>query len=235
MLVVIDTLAMYGAGADENSARDVGQMIQGIKKISGQTGAACLLLHHTGKQSPENERGSSALRGAADSMFFLLPEHGDTATLRCAKMKDLERPQDMPLVIRKVGLDDGGSSCVISSQNCMGAPLVSPSIFNEKQRRILEQLSTLPLAEGASYSLLHRSTELPNSTFNRALDVVVSRGFVIKEGEGRRCVYRITEAGKSVIAPILPSYSHDTPGSVQLHSLPLPGSLEPGVNGRGGG
>lgn len=62
-LLVIDTAARSMVGGDENSARDVGMF---IAAIDGQNAGTRLVVHHAGKAG--DERGSSALRGAADMM-----------------------------------------------------------------------------------------------------------------------------------------------------------------------
>lgn len=75
-LIVIDTLARCFVGGDENSAQDMGRLVQAITYLKRETGAAVLLLHHCGKPGDGysrklSERGSSALRGAAESMIRL--------------------------------------------------------------------------------------------------------------------------------------------------------------------
>ncbi len=68
-LVVVDTLARSFVGADENAARDAGRLVEAAERIRHETDAAILFLHHCGKKGVD-ERGSSALRGAADTMIF---------------------------------------------------------------------------------------------------------------------------------------------------------------------
>ena len=60
-LLVVDTMARTMVGGDENSARDVGLF---IAALDGQSVGTRLVVHHAGKGG--DERGSSALRGAAD-------------------------------------------------------------------------------------------------------------------------------------------------------------------------
>ena len=69
VLVILDTLATCMDG-DENSSKDMSLAIAAAKRIIGVTGATVILVHHTGKKGVE-ERGSSALRGAADTMMLV--------------------------------------------------------------------------------------------------------------------------------------------------------------------
>ncbi|MGI8800623.1 MAG: AAA family ATPase [Solirubrobacteraceae bacterium] len=63
-LLVVDTMARSMVGADENSAKDVGLFLHELGRLPVATR---LLVHHTGKDGV-TERGSGALRGAADVM-----------------------------------------------------------------------------------------------------------------------------------------------------------------------
>lgn len=68
-LVIIDTLAASLAGeGDENSNRDMSKYLHGAKRIGQETGAAVLIIHHTGRDpNATMERGASALRGNVDT------------------------------------------------------------------------------------------------------------------------------------------------------------------------
>lgn len=68
-LVILDTLASSLAGeGDENSNRDMSKYLHGAKRIAQQTGAAVLIIHHTGRDpNATMERGASALRGNVDT------------------------------------------------------------------------------------------------------------------------------------------------------------------------
>lgn len=94
-LLVIDTLHSATAGADENSARDMGVALTLAKAAVTELGCAVLLVHHTNKNGTA-ERGSSALRGAMDCMIEISPvgESGTKAVMRCAKLKDGEAWKD---------------------------------------------------------------------------------------------------------------------------------------------
>ncbi len=67
VLVVVDTVARALAGGDENDGRDMGTLIRGCDLIRQETGAAVLLIHHSGKDSTRGARGHSSLRAAVDT------------------------------------------------------------------------------------------------------------------------------------------------------------------------
>lgn len=65
-LIVLDTLSRWHKG-DENSNKDMGQVLAALDLIARQTGAAVLVLHHVGKQSAREGRQQEqqATRGAS--------------------------------------------------------------------------------------------------------------------------------------------------------------------------
>lgn len=68
-LIVIDTLARAMAGANENDAAAVSEVMTSAAAIQAETGAAVLFVHHPGKDSNKGMRGSSALLAAADTVI----------------------------------------------------------------------------------------------------------------------------------------------------------------------
>ena len=97
-LIVVDTFARASVGGDENSARDVGLAIDALDYIYREYGTSSLVLHHSNKAG-HGERGSSAIRGAADATWEVMPGiDGDLLLgfeVHCRKMKDAEPPNKM--------------------------------------------------------------------------------------------------------------------------------------------
>ena len=85
-LLVVDTFHSATVGAEENSATDTGFVLAALKMAQKALGCAVMLLHHTNKNGSA-ERGSSALRGAMDSMIGIA-ECGHKFQLSCEKLKD---------------------------------------------------------------------------------------------------------------------------------------------------
>lgn len=103
-LMVIDTFARASVGGDENSARDVGLAIDALDTMWREHHVSSLVIHHSNK-SGGTERGSSAIRGAADATWEVQPGiEGDRylgATAFCRKMKDAEPPQSVIFQLRQ--------------------------------------------------------------------------------------------------------------------------------------
>lgn len=69
-LIIFDTLARCMPGLDENSARDMGLVVEGLTRLAERVpSAAIMFVHHTGKGVGSEMRGSSALIGGVDLNF----------------------------------------------------------------------------------------------------------------------------------------------------------------------
>lgn len=171
-LIVIDTMARCMAEGDENSAKDVGLLIANLDKIRHTFSCATLVIHDGNKSNQCVERGSSALRGAADTMLSLTRTGGDLQ-LRCEKQKDGAQFKTQILRLEVVALDDGSTSCVVRN---LGIPSVSgTSAINDKNKiEILRILADFP--DGLSYTDLAdkfmASTGRSKSTFDRSRDAL---------------------------------------------------------------
>lgn len=61
-LLIIDTLNRASGGADENSSKDMGDILDATKMLQSQLGGTVLLIHHSGKDITRGLRGHSSLR-----------------------------------------------------------------------------------------------------------------------------------------------------------------------------
>jgi hypothetical protein len=103
-LIVIDTLNQTAAGADENSAQDMGRYIGSMKLLRELTGATVVVVHHSGKDRDKGPRGSSALPGGFDTIVEVhRPDAcGMAINVRVYKQKDEEKDPPMSFVLEKV-------------------------------------------------------------------------------------------------------------------------------------
>jgi len=75
-LVVIDTLATYMLGVDENDAGSVSRPLHGLRRLQQETGAALLVVAHAPKSENNGRiaaktRGSNAITAAASTLMVL--------------------------------------------------------------------------------------------------------------------------------------------------------------------
>ncbi|KIN73561.1 AAA family ATPase [Sulfitobacter guttiformis] len=70
-LIVFDTLNRMLGVCDENSSTVIGSVLASAGRIAAETNAAVLMIHHTGKGNSSTPRGSSAIEGNADNLYYL--------------------------------------------------------------------------------------------------------------------------------------------------------------------
>ncbi len=108
-LIVLDTLARNFFG-DENSAKEMGQFIEGVEETRRDCGCAVWIIHHANvSQENRRERGSAALRAAMFAMFHISDprptKNGMSVNFECDRMKDGEIPDAMRVDLHKVDLE----------------------------------------------------------------------------------------------------------------------------------
>lgn len=82
-LIILDTFARMSGGLEENSSKDMGAAVTRMDKVRRTSGAAVMVVHHTGRGSTHS-RGSTAINGAMDSEVLL--------TLATPKTQDEDAP-----------------------------------------------------------------------------------------------------------------------------------------------
>lgn len=117
-LVIIDTLARAIAG-DENSATDMGQLVECADWIREHYPGCCVLLvHHTGHGNKGRARGSSAFYSALDSEVVMKTLKSGDVQMFSTKEKDWDKPRPLQFRRHKVeitvpGLDEPASTLVL--------------------------------------------------------------------------------------------------------------------------
>lgn len=182
-LLIIDTLAMGMVGLDENSARDVGVFMASCRALIRRTGTALLLVHHTGK-SGVVERGSTAIRGNADTMIKL-SNADDLVFMECAKTKD-----EAPFPARYIKLVEFQESLI---------PMPSDKVVRDEatitpnQARLLDVLLLETSIDGLSQRDMAEATGLSLGAVQRALSNLIRKKLVKKGKTG----YVRAESGES--------------------------------------
>ena len=190
LLVVFDTFARCMPGGDENSARDVGLAIANADRVRKETGAAVLLVHHTNK-SGESERGSTALRGAADTMISVKSDDG-AVVVSCDKQKEAEAFAKLALRLHSVL-----ESCILTTDT--GSAQQSAGVVSQNEREALESLTSIYIGEGTSTSTWLKASKMHERAFYRAVKPLVEKGLVTQEKVGRSTLNTPTLRGQAAI------------------------------------
>jgi hypothetical protein len=182
-LVVIDTLARCMVGADENSAKDCGIVVDVLTQLRECTpgGRGVILgVHHTGKDG-KTFRGSSVFEAGADTVYSVTKDAG-LITLNREKRKD-----GSPVDHHEFKLDpiEGTGSCVISVHRGVDKP--------ERAQRLLSTFVHHFPQTGASKKELRDVAEMSAGTFHRALSDLLESGDLVNEGTAKRPFYRAAD------------------------------------------
>jgi hypothetical protein len=103
-LIVLDTMHRNMNG-DENSSQDIATFINNIDNYFTPTGAAVLIVHHSGHNQKDRSRGSSSIRAAMDAEFSTV-KTSTGIVFSCSKSKDFEPLPPMHFSLKTVPLED---------------------------------------------------------------------------------------------------------------------------------
>lgn len=116
-LIVIDTLNASAPDVDENSSKDMGRVVDGMKKLAAAVQGFVLMVAHEGLNTPGRARGSSVQLPAMD-LHISVEKQGRRREWRAIKVKDgVESAGGNPfrLALMDMGEDVDGdriTSCV---------------------------------------------------------------------------------------------------------------------------
>ena len=146
-VVFVDTLKRAAPMADENSSRDMGEILEGAKELQRLTAGLVVLVHHTGKDAARGLRGHSSLFAALDAAVEVSRD-GERREWKVSKSKDGADGDVHPFRLEVVPLAPDGegvaaSSCVVRPD--MGTADVQRVKLPQggNQRLILEALRPL--------------------------------------------------------------------------------------------
>jgi hypothetical protein len=185
--VVLDTLARCMVGADENSARDCGLVVDAMTRVlastPGQRGVV-LGVHHAGKDG-KTLRGSSAFEAASDTVYFAARD-GGVISLDREKRKDGPETDSHLLEIDPI---PGTSSAVISRARNVATP-GGQSDRADQLMTIYDQLFGGTGATKAELRAAAIAAGMPSITAYRAITDLLKSGRLENLGTDKRPFYK---------------------------------------------
>jgi hypothetical protein len=196
-LIVIDTQARVTLGAEENSAVDMGRLVDAAERIRIASGACVMFVHHEARAG-DNMRGSTALEGAATTILRV-EKDGQRLQLTNPKQKDAAEADPITLwVVPRL------RSVVIAGKP--DTPTLEPQTASET--KILGVLLESFGSTGASATTLRNATGLAESTFHWALNRLVKDGKLVNYGTKTRTCYGVPQAQLPSGTPTTPTNSN---------------------------
>ena len=209
-LIVFDTLARNAVSADENSARDMGEVVDRAHRIRSLTGACVLLVHHSGKTADAGMRGSSALFAAMDSVIkceasdgrLTITNEKDKNHASGGKVRLKAQPVADSLVLVPQGDDD-------------------QTALRASDLAALECLRKIEVETGISATAWLQSSGMQSRTFYEARKRLVGRYLVMNIGTPHQPKY--------VTATTATALQNNCDRSPEITALQQRGSLDPAV------
>lgn len=196
-LTVFDTLARCIPGGDENSAKDMGRAVRNSAVIQRQVQCAITWIHHTNR-ADRGERGSGAIRGAADAMIEITANGDSVIRVNCSKLKDDEPWAGEELRFYPVGASGILLPCnederKLSASELQILEFLALEVFETSGAKALQIVNAVNIPERKVYHML--------SHLKRELHI---------SHDSKGDPYRLTESGKRIackktakLAPVL--------------------------------
>jgi len=184
-LIFGDTLARLVAGANENSGEDMGIVVKNVDAIRNATGAAFVLIHHSGKDAARGARGWSGLRAATDTEIEVTSdETSGTRTAEITKQRDLPGKGDR-IGFRLLPVELGVNRWGTPRGSCVVEPTVAPAKAPRAKRlsaaagAIIEFLTQRGAGCLRGALVKHFEGQYPRSTMYREIGVLIDGGLLL--------------------------------------------------------
>jgi hypothetical protein len=140
--IFVDTLNRAAPTSDENSSKDMGEILEGAKRLQDITGGLVVLIAHTGKDVTKGVRGHSSLFAALDAGIEV-ERNTNGRSWSVAKAKDSSDGQGFPfkLKVHDLGKDSDGdplTSCTVERD--YGQVFQTPEPSGKAQKAALKQM-----------------------------------------------------------------------------------------------
>jgi hypothetical protein len=190
-LVIFDTLARCMVGADENSAKDGGIVIDNMTKLRDATPGGrgvILAVHHAGKDA-KTLRGTSALESGVDTVYSTSRDEEGWISLNREKRKD--GPEHDHHVFKIDPIPGTGSAVMSVSARHDGDGESLPSARSAELLALFTTNFEITGASGGTLRTVAEEAGMAKTTFYRALNDLVNRGTLVNEAKNQRPYYRL--------------------------------------------
>jgi hypothetical protein len=191
-LIVIDTLARSVPTADENSAKDMGQVVLNADRLRRATGACVLVVHHTGRDEARGMRGSTVLEGAMDTTLECRKNEDGAVEITSTKQKNSQSGQRLRFAMAKER-----DSLVLAEWR--GDQTDEIGVTAEAMLTTLHEIDT---GEGVTATIWLETSGQPKKTFYRWRKKLLDLDLVSSQGAGNQKRFSVTEEGLVAIGVV---------------------------------
>ena len=187
VLIVFDTLARCILGVEENSAKEMGEVVAAADTIRRHTGACVLLVHHTGV-AEGRQRGSTALKGALDTEIEVTATDGNVV-VKVTKQKDGIEPNPRHFKAHP----SGDSVVLLPGAHALGDSPNLPSGI----AATLAALEEVELPGGVATGVWLDASPTPRSSFYKHVKGLAEQGYVRNIGTEKMPRYVTTRGSEA--------------------------------------
>jgi putative DNA primase/helicase len=177
-VIIIDTLNRAAPSADENSSRDMGEILEAAKALQRATNGLVVLVHHSGKDATKGLRGHSSLFAALDAAIEVTRD-GDRREWRIAKAKDGKDGEGHPFHLEVVALGSDGdeessSSCVVRAEDSAGSA-TRPRLPKGVNQRVALSALYEELKKTGSFGMCGAPAQAPCVDVEATVEIIAAR------------------------------------------------------------
>jgi len=208
-VIFLDTLNRAAPTSDENSSKEMGEILEAVKNLQLATGGLVVLVHHTGKDVSRGMRGHSSLFAALDGAIEV-HRSDEKRSWSVAKSKDADDGGVVHFRLKHhvLGQDVDGediTSCTVEADTAQVLVMREPSGAKQKLalaaiRRALASTTNsgkctagtgtpcLSVTEAIAAVAAELTTDLANKRNNKAkslIDSLLAGGFISSGTDAR--------------------------------------------------
>jgi hypothetical protein len=135
-VLFIDTFNAAAPDSDENSSKEMGAILKGIRRIVDETGCTVIFVHHCGWSDHDRLRGHSSFSAAMDTRI-LVSRDGAHPSWRVKGQREGADTEAHRYALRQVVLPSG-TSCGVEPLRTAPAPKVKIQPRSDNQKIVLQ-------------------------------------------------------------------------------------------------
>jgi len=193
-VLFIDTFNAVASSIDENSSKEIGKILNGVRRIIDETGCTVIFIHHCGWSDHDRLRGHSSFSAAMDTRIVVTRESGHPAW-KVKGQREGADTESHKYALRVIELPAlAGSSCVVMPIDNSPARKISPQPRTENQKTCLNvarELLSISQSQVKVDNLIDESTKLMNADIKHrrqrskeSVDALVKAGFINVDDKG---------------------------------------------------
>ena len=176
-MVIFDTLHRNAGAANEDTAKEWGEILHNLDQYIKPLCDVILYVHHTGHKDKERSRGTSARYASLDVDYLVEREKDEMiVTMSCKKMKDAKEPE--PLSFRMEAVDTGFMDEETMQPITSLVPIRIEGAAKKKKKKLTK-----------NQELFMRALRIAAKEKGEELPKEIKERFGIREGRGARAEY----------------------------------------------